>query len=56
LEEVVDYYNNTKKKIPNSINIDLALSKPLGLSELEKKDLVAFLKTLSDKHYLSKKK
>lgn len=56
LEEVVDYYNNTKKKVPNSINIDSALSKPLGLSELEKKDLVAFLKTLSDKHYLSKKK
>jgi cytochrome c peroxidase len=51
LEEVVEYYNNPKKFVPNSINIDDALKKPLGLNEREKKDLVAFLKTLTDKKY-----
>jgi len=51
LEQVVNYYNDTRKIIPNSINIDAALSKPLGLSENEKTDLVAFLKTLTDKKY-----
>jgi cytochrome c peroxidase len=51
LEEVVDYYNDTKKFVSNSINIDTALEKPLGLTELEKKDLVAFLKTLTDKAF-----
>ncbi len=49
LEEVVDYYNDTKKYVTNSINIDTSLEKPLGLSDIEKKDLVAFLKTLTDK-------
>jgi cytochrome c peroxidase len=51
LEEVVEYYNNPQKVISNAINIDDALKKPLGLTEKEKKDLVAFLKTLTDKKY-----
>jgi cytochrome c peroxidase len=51
LEEVVEYYNNPKKNVENPINIDDALKKPLGLNEREKKDLVAFLKTLTDKKY-----
>jgi cytochrome c peroxidase len=51
LEGVVEYYNNPKTLVPNSINIDDALKKPLGLTEREKKDLVAFLKTLTDKKY-----
>lgn len=53
LEEVVNYYNDPKKIIPNSINIDPDLSKPLGLTSQEKKDLVAFLKTLTDKKFIS---
>jgi cytochrome c peroxidase len=51
LEEVVEYYNNPEKNVENPINIDDALKKPLGLNEREKKDLVAFLKTLTDKKY-----
>lgn len=55
LEEVVEYYNNPQKFVTNSINIDDALKSPLNLTEKEKKDLVAFLKTLTDKKFLKKK-
>jgi cytochrome c peroxidase len=48
LEEVVDFYNDTNKKIPDAINVDSTLQKPLGLTNQEKKALVAFLKTLTD--------
>ncbi len=51
LEEVVEYYNNPGKFINNPINIDDDLKTPLGLTEKEKKDLIAFLKTLTDKKY-----
>jgi cytochrome c peroxidase len=51
LEEVVEYYNNPQKIIPNPINIDANLKTALGLTEKEKKDLIAFLKTLTDKKY-----
>ena len=54
LEEVVEYYNNPQKFVNNSINIDDALKTPLGLTEKEKKDLIAFLKTLTDRKYLKK--
>jgi len=49
LEAVVDYYNDPKKFVPNPINVDTLLAKPLGLTQQEKSDLVAFLKTLTDK-------
>jgi cytochrome c peroxidase len=51
LEAVVAYYNDPQKVVSNSINTDDALKKPLGLTEREKKDLVAFLKTLTDKKH-----
>ncbi len=51
LEEVVEYYNDPQKIVPDAINTDEALRKPLGLTGKEKKDLVAFLKTLTDKRY-----
>lgn len=51
LEEVIDYYNNPLKFINDPVNIDEALKKPLGLSQKEKKDLISFLKTLTDKKY-----
>ncbi|MBP6022847.1 cytochrome-c peroxidase [Ferruginibacter sp.] len=54
LEEVVEYYNDPQKFVTGAINIDDVLKTPLHLSEKEKKDLVAFLKTLSDKKYLKK--
>lgn len=54
LEEVVDYYNEPQKHIANSINIDTDLQNPLGLTTQEKADIVAFLKTLTDKKFIKK--
>lgn len=54
LEEVLDYYNDPQKFVPNAINIDDALKQPLGLSDKEIKDIIAFLKTLTDKKYIKK--
>ncbi|MBP9215121.1 MAG: hypothetical protein KBF36_11220, partial [Chitinophagaceae bacterium] len=51
LEEVVEYYNNPTAFISNPINIDEALAVPLGLSKQQKQDLVAFMKTLTDRRY-----
>jgi cytochrome c peroxidase len=51
LEEVVEYYNDPRKVVPNLINIDTSLQAPLGLTDREKADLVAFLRTLTDKKY-----
>ncbi len=52
LEEVIDYYNDPGKFVVNSINIDPSLQKPLGLTSKEKKELVSFLKTLTDKRFI----
>jgi cytochrome c peroxidase len=52
LEEVISFYNNPSAFVEDAINIDNALKKPLNLNPQEKKDLVAFLKTLTDKKYL----
>jgi cytochrome c peroxidase len=53
LEEVVEYYNNPRQFVKDAINTDELLQQPLGLTTKEKKDLVAFLKTLTDKKYLN---
>jgi cytochrome c peroxidase len=54
LKEVIDYYNDPDKFVPNSINRDSLLNKPLGLSETEKKDLESFLLSLSDERFSKK--
>ncbi|WP_317897916.1 cytochrome-c peroxidase [Aurantibacillus circumpalustris] len=54
LREVIDYYDTPDKFIPNSINRDSLLNKPLNLSEEEKKDLENFLLSLSDEQFLNK--
>lgn len=54
LEEVIDFYNDPFKIIPNAKHIDSSLLQPLGLTVQEKKDLVAFLKTLTDKAFAKK--
>ena len=51
LEEVIEYYDDQKKIVAHPVNIDEALKKPLGLLKNEKKDLVIFLKTLTDRQY-----
>jgi cytochrome c peroxidase len=55
LREVIDYYNEPDKIVPNSINRDRLLRKPLGLTEDEKKDLETFMLSLSDDRFLSDK-
>ena len=54
LKEVIDYYNEPDKVISNSVNRDTSMAKPLGLTEQEKKDLEAFLLSLTDKRFLKK--
>lgn len=51
LRQVIDYYNEPDKFIPNSINRDTLLKKPLGLTEEDKKDLENFLLSLSDRRF-----
>ncbi|MFZ4768986.1 MAG: cytochrome-c peroxidase [Ferruginibacter sp.] len=54
LEQVVSYYNTPFMFVDNPVNIDTTFNKPLMLSQQEKKDLVAFLKTLTDKAYIKR--
>jgi cytochrome c peroxidase len=53
LMEVIDFYNEPDKLVPNSINRDTVLAKPMGLTRAEKEDLEAFLISLTDKRFLS---
>lgn len=54
LMEVIEFYNEPNKFVKNAINRDTLLSKPLGLTEMEKKDLEAFLLSLTDQQFLKK--
>lgn len=51
LQEVIDFYDDPAKVIPNAINRDSLLAKPMGLTKLEKADLEAFLVSLTDKRF-----
>lgn len=52
LEQVVQYYNNPFMFVDNPLNMDSLLLTPLQLSNEDNADLVAFLKTLTDKRFL----
>jgi cytochrome c peroxidase len=54
LREVVDFYDNPQQFVPDAINIDTLLQKPLGLTEDEKKDVVSFLHALTDARFRGK--
>jgi len=56
LREVIDFYNEPDKVVPNAVNRDSVLAKPLGLTENEKSDLEAFLLSLTDKRFASETK
>jgi cytochrome c peroxidase len=56
LMQVIDFYNETEKIIPNPVNKDTILSKPLGLTADDKQDLQAFLLSLTDKQFTTKNK
>jgi cytochrome c peroxidase len=56
LEQVLDYYNNPQQFVKGSINTDVLVKKPLGLTDGEKKDIIAFMKTLTDRRFLKPRK
>jgi cytochrome c peroxidase len=58
LRQVIDFYNDPGKVVPNAVNRDSLLAKPLGLTVQEKKDIEAFLFSLTDKrfHKVAKRK
>jgi cytochrome c peroxidase len=49
LREVIDYYNDPDKRVPDAINRDSLLSNPLHLSERDKDDLENFLLSLTSR-------
>lgn len=51
LREVIDYYDNPQATVPDAHNRDSLLMQPLGLTELEKQDLEAFLHSLTDDRF-----
>ncbi len=52
LEEVVDFFNSGGQAHPNKS----PLIRPLGLTTQEKADLMAFLKSLTDREFLENPK
>lgn len=51
LKEVIEFYNDPEKIVPGSLYRDSLLLKPLGLTEIEKADLEAFLNALTDRQF-----
>jgi cytochrome c peroxidase len=51
LKEVIEFYNDPSKIVPDAINIDSLLAKPLDLTQQDKDDLEAFLNSLTDKRF-----
>lgn len=51
LREVIEFYDDPAKLVRDAINTDSLLQKPLHLTEEEKKDIEAFLVSLTDKQF-----
>jgi cytochrome c peroxidase len=51
LKEVIEFYNDPHKIVPDAIGTDSLLAKPLGLTQQDKDDLEAFLNALTDKRF-----
>jgi|SRR6218665_242285 len=49
LQEVIGYYDNPDQFVPDAVNRDSLLSRPLNLSARDKEDLENFLKSLTSK-------
>lgn len=52
LDEVIEFYNDPAKVVPDAINRDTTLAKPLNLTTAEKSDLKAFLEALTDDRFV----
>jgi cytochrome c peroxidase len=55
LAQVIDYYDDPDKVVPNAINRNPLLAKPLHLTKQDKLDLESFLRALTDKRFLTAK-
>lgn len=51
LDEVIDFYNDPAKIVPDAINRDTSLAKPLNLTDTEKAEIKAFLVALTDDRF-----
>lgn len=51
LKEVIEFYNDPGKIVPDAIGRDSLLARPLGLTNQEKSDLEEFLRSLTDKRF-----
>jgi cytochrome c peroxidase len=56
LREVIDFYDNPLAVVPDAIGIDSTLKEPLRLTELEKVQLEAFMRALTDHDFENKLK
>jgi cytochrome c peroxidase len=56
LDEVIDFYNDPSKLVPDAINRDTVLAKPMNLTQYEKADLKAFLEALTDDRFVKNDK
>ncbi|MCB0697665.1 MAG: cytochrome-c peroxidase [Chitinophagaceae bacterium] len=54
LREVIEYYDQPQKFIPDAIGRDSLLLQPLNLTETEKQDLEAYLHSLTDDRFVKK--
>ena len=55
LMEVIEHYDQPDKFVKGAINRDTLMNKPLGLTEIERKDLENFMLSLTDARFLKKK-
>ena len=52
IEDVIEYYDNPYKFVNKPINMDTLLLKPIFFTPEEKKDLIAFLISLTDRQFI----
>ena len=52
LKEVINYYDDPERIVPNAMNRDTILIRPLQLTDSEKLDLENFLVSLTDRRFL----
>lgn len=52
LREVIDYYNNPGAFVKSPQNMDTTMARGLNLTEIEKQELEAFLRALTDKRFV----
>jgi len=51
LEDVIEYYSDPYSFVSKPINMDPTLTKPIRFTEQEKSDLIAFLRSLTDRKF-----